>query len=53
MTGERHLPGLLETNIMILCRWIDPSELPYEMAISATTQAELSAGPCEFAATVR
>ncbi len=30
---------------MILRRWIDPSELPAEMAISAITLAELSAGP--------
>ncbi|WP_112243271.1 type II toxin-antitoxin system VapC family toxin [Kribbella monticola] len=37
--------GLLDTNIMILRRWIDPAELPAEMAISAITLAELSAGP--------
>jgi predicted nucleic acid-binding protein len=30
---------------MILRRWIDPAELPDEMAISAITLAELSAGP--------
>jgi predicted nucleic acid-binding protein len=45
MTSERHQQGLLDTNIMILRRWIDPSELPAEMAISAITLAELSAGP--------
>jgi predicted nucleic acid-binding protein len=45
MTSERHQQGLLDTNIMILRRWIDPSELPDEMAISAVTLAELSAGP--------
>lgn len=45
MTGERHQQGLLDTNIMILRRWIDPAELPEEMAISAITLAELSAGP--------
>src|SRR5436190_16682355 len=45
MTGERHQQGLLDTNIMILRRWIDPGELPEEMAISAVTLAELSAGP--------
>ncbi len=27
--------GLLDTNILVLRRWIDPSELPDEMAISA------------------
>lgn len=45
MTGERHRQGLLDTNIMILRRWIDPGELPEEMAISTITLAELSAGP--------
>jgi predicted nucleic acid-binding protein len=44
MTGERHEQGLLDTNIMILRRWLDPAELPAEMAISAITLAELSAG---------
>jgi predicted nucleic acid-binding protein len=47
MTGERHARGLLDTNIMILRRWIDPTELPDEMAISSITLAELSAGPHE------
>jgi predicted nucleic acid-binding protein len=37
--------GLLDTNIMILRAWIDPAELPDEVAISAVTLAELSAGP--------
>lgn len=36
--------GLIDTNIMILWRWIDPAELPDEMAISVITLAELSAG---------
>jgi predicted nucleic acid-binding protein len=45
MTGERHRQGLLDTNILILRRWVDPAELPDEMAISAVTLAELSAGP--------
>ena len=45
MTSERHQQGLLDTNILILRKWIDPSELPAEMAISAITLAELSAGP--------
>ena len=39
--------GLLDTNILILRRWIDPGQLPDEMAISAITLAELSAGPHE------
>jgi hypothetical protein len=37
--------GLLDTNILVLRRWIDPAKLPDEMAISAVTLAELSAGP--------
>jgi predicted nucleic acid-binding protein len=45
MLGERPAQGLLDTNIMILRRWVDPAELPDEMAISAITLAELSAGP--------
>ncbi len=36
--------GLLDTNIVILRRAINPDELPDEMAISAVTLAELSAG---------
>jgi hypothetical protein len=36
MTVERE-QGLLDTNIMILRRWIDPVELPAEMAITAIT----------------
>jgi predicted nucleic acid-binding protein len=39
--------GLLDTNIMILRRWVAPEELPDEMAITAVTLAELSAGPHE------
>ena len=46
MPGE-HQQGLLDTNIMILRRWIDPEELPAEVAITAITLAELSAGPHE------
>ncbi len=38
---------MLDTNILILRRWIDPAELPDEMAISAVTLAELSAAPHE------
>ena len=45
MSATRNSRGLLDTNIVILARWIDPSELPDEMAISAVTLAELSAGP--------
>jgi predicted nucleic acid-binding protein len=47
MTDERPRQGMVDTNIVILRRWVDPSELPEEMAISAITLAELSAGPHE------
>jgi hypothetical protein len=36
---------MLDTNILILRRFVNPDELPDEMAISAVTLAELSAGP--------
>ena len=45
MTAESARRGLLDTNIMILRSRIVPGELPDEMAISAVTLAELSAGP--------
>ena len=47
MSDEQLRRGMLDTNILILRRWIDPAELPDEMAISAITLAELSAGPHE------
>ena len=47
MSAELPQQGMLDTNILILRRWIDPAELPDEMAISAVTLAELSAGPHE------
>jgi hypothetical protein len=47
MVGERPERGLLDTNILILRRWVDQAELPAEMAISAVTLPELSAGPHE------
>jgi predicted nucleic acid-binding protein len=37
--------GLVDTNILILRDRIDIAELPDEMAVSAITLAELSAGP--------
>src|SRR6266576_4569368 len=47
MTAEPVRRGLLDTNIMILRSQIASEELPDEMAISAVTLAELSAGPHE------
>lgn len=45
MTSEPARQGLLDTDILILRRWVNVAELPDEMAISAVTLAELSAGP--------
>jgi predicted nucleic acid-binding protein len=45
MTARQTRRGLIDTNIMILRALIAPDELPDEMAISAVTLAELSAGP--------
>jgi predicted nucleic acid-binding protein len=47
MTNDSPQRGLADTNILILRSWIDPEELPDELAISAITLAELSAGPHE------
>ena len=47
MSSDLPRQGLLDTSILILRRWIDPEELPDEMAISSITLAELSAGPHE------
>ncbi|WP_234806242.1 type II toxin-antitoxin system VapC family toxin [Mycolicibacterium celeriflavum] len=47
MTDDVPAAGLLDTNILILRAHIDPAELPTQMAISAITLAELSAGPHE------
>ena len=47
MAGESYPQGLLDTNIVILRKWIDPADLPSAVAISAITLAELSAGPHE------
>jgi predicted nucleic acid-binding protein len=47
MTTDNPKRGLADTNILILRSWIRPDELPDELAISAITLAELSAGPHE------
>ena len=47
MSDDQYRQGMLDTNILILRKWINPAELPDEMAISAITLAELSAGPHE------
>ena len=50
MSGEHPRQGMLDTNILILRPWIDPAELPDEMAISAITLAESPAGRTKSAA---
>lgn len=47
MTTEVSRRGLADTNILILRSWIQPEQLPDELAISAITLAELSAEPHE------
>jgi predicted nucleic acid-binding protein len=47
MTAEGYARGLVDTNVLILRRWVSPGDLPAEIAISAITLAELSAGPHE------
>lgn len=37
--------GMLDTSVVILRAYINPADLPDELAISAITLAELSAGP--------
>jgi predicted nucleic acid-binding protein len=50
MAGERYPRGLLDPNIVLLRKWIDPADLPAAVAVSAITLAELSAGPHEVRA---
>lgn len=45
MPGDPPAQGLLDTSVLVLRRWVDAGQLPDEMAISAVTLAELSAGP--------
>lgn len=47
MTDSSESQGLLDTNILILRKWIRADALPAQMAISAISLAELSAGPHE------
>ena len=37
--------GVLDTSVVIDFDDVDPSELPFEVAVSAVTMAELAAGP--------
>src|SRR5712691_6032223 len=41
----RHRRGLIDTSVVIDLGRVDPADLPSEIAVSALTLAELSAGP--------
>jgi predicted nucleic acid-binding protein len=45
VADQRHARGLIDTSVVIDLELIDPANLPQELAISAITMAELSAGP--------
>ncbi len=45
MADTRHARGIIDTSVVIDLELIDPGHLPLELAISAITMAELSAGP--------
>lgn len=45
MPSPRHPRGLIDTSVVIGFRDLDATELPSEVAVSAISLAELSAGP--------
>jgi predicted nucleic acid-binding protein len=45
VASRRHERGLVDTSVVIDLEMIDPDELPAEVAVSAITLAELTAGP--------
>jgi predicted nucleic acid-binding protein len=45
VAGDLRTRGLIDTNILISLAALDRDQLPDEMALSAVTLAELSAGP--------
>ena len=45
MPSARHARGVIDTSVVIDLESIEPVRLPLELAISAITMAELSAGP--------
>lgn len=45
MPDPRHFRGLLDTSVVIDLESIEPLRLPIEVAVSAITMAELTAGP--------
>lgn len=45
MPEQRHVRGIIDTSVVIDLERVDPSDLPFELAVSAVTLAELAAGP--------
>ncbi|SRR5712692_2233807 len=45
MSEQRHARGIIDTSVVIDLERIDPRNLPFELAVSAVTRAELAAGP--------
>lgn len=45
VTESRHARGIIDTSVVIDLERIDPAALPFELAVSAVTLAELAAGP--------
>lgn len=45
MPERRHARGIVDTSVVINLERLEPDELPAEIAVSAVTLAELSAGP--------
>ena len=45
MADTRHPRGLIDTSVVIDLDVIEPADLPFELAVSAITMAELAAGP--------
>ena len=45
MAEPRHPRGLIETSVVIDLEYVDAADLPSEIAVSAVTLAELTAGP--------
>ena len=45
MAERHHRRGLIDTSVVIDLERVDPTALPFEIAISAVTLAELAAGP--------
>jgi predicted nucleic acid-binding protein len=43
--AARHHRGLIDTSVVVDLEQLDPSRLPFELAVSAITMAELAAGP--------